>query len=1216
MSELRNKYPQISNSKGLDTIVPSNLYLPTLKGLLKFRKLIPNIDSFVTSKLKLKSNDDLFSKMYAEQVDSVAIAINKIETGSGLIIGDQTGIGKGRQAASVIRYCILNGYIPVFLTEKPNLFTAIYRDMIGVGAGDFIPLVLNGESPDKKTDIYDNDNLLKFKAPKDETLRNLIEGSNDLPTGYDYIVATYSQIQTNYYSQAQREMNKPLPKGTYKLSYLTAIAEKCVFILDESHNAAGDGTNVGEYLYDLLSSAKGAIFLSATYAKTPKNMPIYASKTFLNKYFNKSSLIGLFSSGEQSSIIIQELLAGYYAEENEFIRRERSSEGIENIFKVIEDSANKDYSQRVLYDNVLDIIKKIIDFERQYVIPIRMETSQREKSQGSAAKQPTTSLGVNKANFFSKLFNVVSTLLMTIKANDVAEEAISQLNQNRKVVIAIRSTFESLFEYLGINLGDEITLEHNYAKVFVYCLEDIMTMTVTPFNGQKYEYTIPLEQTGADGVKAYGEIMKAIENNKDSLSISPIDVIINKIEQAQRPKMANVYDSEGTLITQEKHEGQNDTYRVIEVTGRKKFVQTDNRTGKSYVKNRKNVTSLSFKEFNNGTFDVIIINQTGSTGEDAHAAAHFRDTRQRVMIIAQSQLDINTEVQIRGRVNRTGQIKERNGRSNLPFYVYLISDIPSEQRLLFMLKEKIKMLDANTTGNQNENTDQFIVSDINNEYGAQAISEFLNENNEIYNEMRRPLHKMQLVKGEMVEVEREVTDIVNTVTASVAILPCEKQEYFYDIVTESVKNKILEAIQNGTYSLEITTKPYKGVIEDRFLLVDSMSKNSVIGGDIYLDKYNITISSKPKSKATIQQESDFILNGKTAREYYQEETDKAKDAYAKYKKNLEIRAAKNIDEINSVIALEQEKLRTEPDEDIKEKIRNKIQQRQQNLVSIQEKLDANKEKFDYILSEILSFFNYFTPLRGVQYSSDFADGTTNLITSAIGVVIGITYKNPSDERDGKYLMGNYELQIAIAGDISTIAKFSFTESNREKLKEMMNWTKSYWFLENEKHIFDKWDTFTQFNNKNKTAYFITNNPIYSCVYGFLAHGQLCKFKNSDGDTIVAIEVHKDHVKDVSFKLERMDSAIVKNDLLTNSKVINTKATIAISSVGNDIYKVNVKKSSKSGDEYYMREEVLKLTKEKTFKQVEHHTGEKYESFMSATIDVCNLSRLLDIFGSE
>lgn len=50
------------------------------------------------------------------------------------------------------------------------------------------------------------------------------------------------------------------------------------------------------------------------------------------------------------------------------------------------------------------------------------------------------------------------------------------------------------------------------------------------------------------------------------------------------------------------------------------------------------------------------------------------------MIVLQAELDINTEVQKRGRVNRTGQILK-------PIYDYVTSAIPAEKRLMMMLQK-------------------------------------------------------------------------------------------------------------------------------------------------------------------------------------------------------------------------------------------------------------------------------------------------------------------------------------------------------------------------------------------------------------------------------------------------------------------------------------------------------------------------------------------------
>src|SRR5690606_19438350 len=117
--------------------------------------------------------------------------------------------------------------------------------------------------------------------------------------------------------------------------------------------------------------------------------------------------------------------------------------------------------------------------------------------------------------------------------------------------------------------------------------------------------------------------------------------------------------------------------------------------------------------FNNNEVDVLMINQSGATGASAHAIATSKvkpnEVKQRVMIVLQAELDINKEVQKRGRINRTGQLMP-------PIYDYVISSVPAELRLMMMLQKKLKSLDANTTSNQKSSEDLLKSDDFLNKY--------------------------------------------------------------------------------------------------------------------------------------------------------------------------------------------------------------------------------------------------------------------------------------------------------------------------------------------------------------------------------------------------------------------------------------------------------------------------------------------------------------------
>ncbi len=56
------------------------------------------------------------------QIDAITMSIPNIkEKGLGMIIEDQTGIGKGRIAASTINYAVEQSVQPILITEKASL---------------------------------------------------------------------------------------------------------------------------------------------------------------------------------------------------------------------------------------------------------------------------------------------------------------------------------------------------------------------------------------------------------------------------------------------------------------------------------------------------------------------------------------------------------------------------------------------------------------------------------------------------------------------------------------------------------------------------------------------------------------------------------------------------------------------------------------------------------------------------------------------------------------------------------------------------------------------------------------------------------------------------------------------------------------------------------------------------------------------------------------
>ncbi len=105
-----------------------------------------SVDKFVASCLGYSSKSELHKSFMGLQADAVALAVDAIEKNRAIIIGDQTGVGKGWQAAGVIRYVLEQNKTPIFITQKPNLFTDMYGDLADIGVKDFKSRIVNQEN--------------------------------------------------------------------------------------------------------------------------------------------------------------------------------------------------------------------------------------------------------------------------------------------------------------------------------------------------------------------------------------------------------------------------------------------------------------------------------------------------------------------------------------------------------------------------------------------------------------------------------------------------------------------------------------------------------------------------------------------------------------------------------------------------------------------------------------------------------------------------------------------------------------------------------------------------------------------------------------------------------------------------------------------------------------------------------------------------------------
>ena len=107
--------PGSTKTKSLGTLVPVNMKSSIDDALESVRARHGDLDHYVSTSLGLKRGESMGEYFGAEQIDALALGIDNVERGAALIIGDQTGIGKGRVNAGMIRYAIKSGKLPIFL---------------------------------------------------------------------------------------------------------------------------------------------------------------------------------------------------------------------------------------------------------------------------------------------------------------------------------------------------------------------------------------------------------------------------------------------------------------------------------------------------------------------------------------------------------------------------------------------------------------------------------------------------------------------------------------------------------------------------------------------------------------------------------------------------------------------------------------------------------------------------------------------------------------------------------------------------------------------------------------------------------------------------------------------------------------------------------------------------------------------------------------------
>ena len=1145
--------PNFTGCNSVGTLLPINMADETVTNLSQLSQQFDFI-TFIKEKLGYASGIKVCQSFASEQIDALVLAIKSFEKDNAFILGDMAGIGKGRVCAGVLRYAYQNGFIPVFLSVKPYLFNDIYRDIkdidgLGYNKNEKVmpkPFILHqdGGIKDKDGSIIATPPKAKVanQICKDVTEKAEKKGIIELPKEYNCVFLPYSTIS--------------MSKSTTKQNFLEAIAPKCIFVFDESHNAASAkvDSNISKRAIPIVKASKAVLFSSATYAKTPNVFGLYVVKTALASAV--PSLENITDALKVGGENVSEYIASGLVKEGQMIRRQRSFGDCKKVTDYVGTTRTLNIlgetiynqlegdNQRQFYDEAIGYFKELRDFSKsdlaknavlrsifrrcqlqgKELVDYSLYNSAKASASDSTARDIfkreyrgkwiitsdiSDSISRYKQTFRENLFfavkakfsadKIIETLLTPVNYTNVDG---SMYNAPMKPLIAVRNTGESIFTELKLEEGVEINNDFSEYLRALYLKMFSGKFVVRKVDNNIFETKASLQDRGADYEEAeldyevelsdffdnglrITEIQSRLNSYTSNIPFSVIDYIRNRIESIERPSF---YYTDGNKIYPKYGQAASTYFIMGEGTSRKHMLKYNPETGKwIYTKNnREKSTTQLFRAFNNGAIDVMMINVVASTGGSAQSSpSEGIDTRPRNMFTLQFELDINVEVQKRGRVNRTGQL-------NNPTYTYIITKIPVELRTYLMFRKKLRKLDANTSADQtassktSEITDDKgnVVEDIFNAYGFEVFSkdfielpqgQYGTQYQDIYENLTFRFDNTRTA-GQAEQDEYNIESF-DAFVRELELYPSDFQEYFFNVMNEKYKQKILQLKTLNEYQVELEAKNYKAALKQRVVIALN-SGDTVFSLPLFISDYYTLDDKRVYSKDKVEQKMNELAtlpDGRTLppREFH---VNLIEDYLAEWERS-------------QALLLENYRATSEPKrEDFDDGETYAIAMERfvarEGALRIREREDKNK---------MIDFMRFFTPGKAVQFEGN------------NGMFVG--YKIKDTGTRFKYSLGSVEFIFCFLSKYR-ILHFKVSSDN-EKLNLIMNLTNLFGGDRLNRMVQEWKPDF----NKRTIKRFLTGNILSGIIEankkkmaGDITSFALTRFTNIDGTYNTAVEL--------------------------------------------------------------------------------------------------------------
>ena len=1154
--ELQAPYKPASQKGGAlpGIFVPAALRTATTDALADLEKRVGSIDKFVAGELGFKL-DDNFAKSFSQaQVDALGLAIDNAKQGKGFVLGDQTGIGKGRVVAGMIVWAKKQGHVPVFVTEKPDLYGDMWRDLSDILQPQGITRETEIFMTNSGTAVPLDDAAVEWKGEAMEAAAN---GDPAPPRRGKFSVAqTVSQAEAKMMKVLNGELTPDVVFTTYdqlnsvdgketsRRRFARQLSGKAFLILDESHNAGGqkdtrskkpkkDATEAAPpprsaVVREMIANAKGVVYSSATFAKSPDVMDLYAATDMVLAVEKPSQLRDLIAKG---GVPLQQAVASMLVQAGQYIRRERTFDG------VIYDSAVVPIDEEA-YGNFTQAIRAIYKFDREFQETREgiIEGYLAEHGFGGGKDSGVGDIAANSTAFSSIMHNIVSQMILSIKANAAAEKAIEAIEAGQKPIIALTNTMESFLndfiDATDAKTGDEVDLD--FKAVLQRYLARTRRFTIKDEDENKQHVFITDEMMPPEWMRYFEQVQSDIDGYDFSkLPISPIDAIRGAIVKAGY----TVKEVTGRTTT-------------LDYTGRVPVVSTKATAEKGSAGKR-----VSIREFNDGKITTIILNRSGSTGVSLHANPKYKDVRRRVMILLQSDPNPDVMMQMLGRPHRTGQVVP-------PTYIDLQADIPAEVRPAAIRMKKLASLNANTTASRRSkfsgDSPDFI-----NAYGDKVVAALMAEDAMLNMELGYPVSM-----GENGTTQGAAAKVTGRLT----LLEPERQQDLINTIVEAYNAYVAHLDEIGGNKLEAKFVDMGAVLDrDSVKLLKPKSGSSPFQSEVRFEKQSIKSSGRAMSPADIVA---AVADGMKA--------PVPEGGFAQAMRTLRLQGEQSR---NSRIqrALQQ------GDDYAKEYLKT---------VTKAEAKDRDSKKLEATRAAFQALFNEYPPGRPVNYDAGDGTGTVAIVLGIVNKQKGV--KNPLALSnwsvnlalpDGRRSIGIPFSQINVPGVAETAAeKVSITPASNVRMEQLES----------------------QFEEARKSSredrWFLSGNLLsgYDAAEG---KGQIVTYSRDDGSTATGIIMPRNFNPDkfmaerpVRFQTGAQIVAFI--DKAGEAAVVSTDSVITITkakSYYTKEYRFDLSAGRRTGGKYFTDPSIRKI----------YDLWEKRGSSMIAEVREDIAARLID-----